>query len=250
MASNKVIFFIFFILSLPSYAHAAITIDAATTGHAINGTNISISHTGAADATLALACVTERDSATNNLGAGPSVTYGGNAMTLVSGATITTGTRVKASLFYYLSPPSGAQTVELTESTNANRYSMTAITLKGTAGTSTFNTAGTYGDATSTNINIDGLASSAGEFALMCGMQHTQASTVSPDATSPVSTEYLEVDHTDSTSFTHYIYTEAGASPSIDMRVDSDTSSYSAAVAVSIRPLTSEFGVLRRRQSW
>lgn len=222
------------LVSTPSWG--AVTIDASTTAHAINAENISLTHTGAADATLALACVTERDSSTNNIGAGPSVTYGGNAMTLISGATVTAGTRIKASLFYYLSPPTGAQTVAYTRSTNANRYTMTAITLKGTAGANTFNTAGTYSSTASTNIDIDGLASAVGEFAIMCGLHYTQASTVSPDATSPVSTEYLEVDHTDSTSFTHYIYTEDGAATSIDMRVDASVSNYAAAVAVSIRP--------------
>lgn len=238
-----------FVILIQSTASAAITIDAATTGHAINGVDVSFSHTAAADATLALACVTERDSATTNIGAGPSVTYGGNAMTLVPGATVIAGTRIKASLFYYLSPASGASTVTLTESTNANRYTMTALTLKGTAASSTFNTAGTYNSTASTNINIDALASAVGEFAVMCGLQYLQASTVSPDATSPVSTEYLEVDHTDPTSFTHYIYTEDGAATSIDMRVDSDTSTYAAAVAVSIRPEATgaSFGALRRR---
>ncbi len=223
-----------------------ITFDAITTAEGMNVTNISTSHTGAADATLALACVTERDTAFT-MGAGPSVTYGGNAMTLVSGATQTQATRVKSSLFYYVSPPSGAQTVNMTRSTNANRYMMSVLTLKGTALVNIFNTAGTFGSDAATNIDIDSLASASGEFAVMCGLQQTNTPVISPDATSPVSTERAEVDHTDSTGLTHFVYTEDGAVTSINMRVDSDTSVYTSAVAVSIRPAASTFGVLRRR---
>lgn len=229
-----------------------ITIDAITTGHDINANNLSVTHTGAADATLALACVSERDSATGNLGAGPSVTYNGVSMTLVPGATVIANSRAKSSLFYILSPPSGAQTVAMTRSTNANRYSMSVLTLKRTALVSTFNTAATFSSTSSANIDIDGLASASGEFAVMCGMQVSNAPIISPDATAPVSTEQVDVDHTDSTGLSHFVYTENGASTSINMRVDTDTTATTtlptAAVAVSIRPEgTVSFGVLRRR---
>lgn len=221
--------------STPSWA--AITIDGTpTTGGGINTNNISISHSSTA-ATLALACVFERDT-TLAMGAGPSVTYGGNAMTLVPGATQTQATRVKASLFYYVNPPTGSQTVAMTRSTNANRYIMSVITLAGTATTSIFNTAGTAGGDTGTDLDINTLASAAGEFGVACGGQSTNAPAFSADATSPVSTEQVDADITalDSIGVSHFIYTEDGASSSIDMRVDSDTSQYWSMVAVSIRP--------------
>lgn len=236
------------ILLIPTLGHAAVTVDAITSGEGLNNGNMSVSHTGAADATLALVCVTER-SATNTLSGSPTLTYGGNSMTLVSGATINQSSRVQAELYAYVSPPSGSQTVNFTRSTNSDRYIMSVITLKGTASSNIFNTAGTFGSTGATNINIDGLASSSGELAILCGIQATNAPVVSPDATAPTSTEQIEVDHTDGTGLTHFVYTEAGASSSINMRVDSDTSQYTAAVAVSILPAGggSSFGIMRRR---
>lgn len=234
--------FLLIFLLIPSWVHAAITVDAVTlagnVGIGINVTEASLSHTAAADATLALVCVTERDT-TATMGAGPSVTYAGNAMTLVDGATQTQGSFLKSSLFYYVSPPSGSQTINVTASTNSDREVVSAITLKGTATTSIFNTAGTMGSEGTTNIDIDSLASAVGEFAVMCGAQSTNTPNVSADATAPVSDEQVEADHTDGIGLTHFIYTEAGATTSIDMRVDSDSSQRTSAVAVSIRPAVS-----------
>lgn len=235
------------ILLIPTLGHAAVTVDAVTSGEAMNAGDIGFSHIGAADATLALACITERDT-TLSIGAGPSATYGGNAMTLVPGATQTQATRLKTSLFYYVSPPSGSQAFSVTKSTNANRSIATVVTLKGTATTSIFNPAGTNGADSGTNLDVDGLASAVGEFAVLCGQQSTNAPVVSADATAPVSTELTEVDHSDGTGLTHFMYTEDGAATSINMRVDSDTSIYWSAVAVSIRAATgNSFGPLRRR---
>lgn len=239
-----------YLLTTPSWA--AITIDAVTTagnvGIGINTTEASFSHTGAADATLALVCYTGRDT-TATMGTDASVTYGGNAMLAVTGAIQTQGSFLQSQLFYLTSPPSGAQTINVTAATGSDREVVSAITLKGTATTSIFNTAGTMGSEGTTSIDIDGLASAVGEFAVMCGTQSTNTPTVSPDATSPVSTEQLEADHTDSIGMTHFVYTEDGAATSINMRVDSDTSARTSAVAVSIRPAASSaaFDPQRRR---
>lgn len=230
------------LLLLPSPLWAAITIDGTISFVAgRNGTgypDLSVSHSSTAP-TLALACVAERASS-NNMGASTSVpTYGGNTMTLVTGATQTQATRVKTSLYYYVSPPSGSQTVALaTVSTNSNRYMMSVMTLAGTATTSIFNTAGTNGGDSGQNLDVDGLASAVGEFAVACGLQSTNAPVFSADATSPVSTEQLDEDMTatDSIGLSHFVYTEDGAATSINMRVDSTVSQYWSMVAVSIRP--------------
>jgi hypothetical protein len=83
----------------------------------------------------------------------------------------------------------------------------------------------------------------------MCGASATAASTASPDATAPTSTEQLDVAHTNATSVRNWVYTEDGAATSIDMRVDLASSVRMAAVAVSIRgDSVDSFGPLRRRQ--
>lgn len=243
---------IFCLLTTPVWA--AITIDGTPSfGGGINGTgdpDVSFSHTSTAP-TLALACIAERATG-SNMGAGPaSVTYGGNAMTLVPGATQTQGSLMKTSIFYYVSPPSGSQTVAMNASTNSNRYMMSVITLAGTATTSIFNTAGTNGAASGTNLDVDGLASAVGEFAVACGAQETNSPAFSADATSPVSTEQVDEDMTsiDAIGLSHFIYTEDGAATSIDMRVDSTVSQDWSMSAVSIRPAASvsSFDPSRRR---
>lgn len=233
---------IILLLLLPAQLHAAITIDGTPSFTAgLNGTgdpDLSVSHTSTAP-TLALACVLERATA-NNMGASTSVpTYAGNAMTLVTGATQTQATRMKTSMYYYVNPASGTQTVALpTVSTNSTRYALSVITLAGTATTSIFNTAGTNGADSGTDLDVDSLASAVGEFGVACGAQSTNAPAFSADATSPVSTEQLDEDltATDSIGLSHFIYTEDGAATSINIRVDSTVSQYWSMVAVSIRP--------------
>lgn len=229
---------IILLLLLPLPVHAAITIDAISTDDGMNGGNIIISHTAAADATLALVCASDRDTTENTLGANPTATYAGNAMTAVPGAIGTYSDTMRSSMFYYVSPPSGASNIELNESASSDRYVMSVITLKGTATTDIFNTASATG-ASSASADIDGLASAVGEFAVMCGAIRTNTPTVSPDATSPVSTEQVEYDHPDAIGITHFVYTEDGAATSINMRVDISASQWWAAAAVSIRPAVS-----------
>lgn len=234
------------LLLLHSPVWAAITIDGTPSfGGGINGNgtpDISFSHSSTAP-TLSLACVAERDVSGAALGAATSVpTYAGNNMTLVPGATQNQGGVMKTSLYYYVSPPSGSQTVTLpTVSANADRYMMSVITLAGTATTDIFNTAGTNGAATGTNLDVDSLASAVGEFAVACGAQETNTPAFSADATSPVSTEVVDEDMAsiDGIGLSHFIYTEDGAATSINMRVDSTGNVDWSMVAVSIRPAAS-----------
>lgn len=234
---------IFCFLTTPTWA--AITIDATTTAEGTGTGNISLSHTAAADATLALACVGER-STTATLSGTTTATYAGNAMTQIG--TLINTARTKATLFYYVSPGSGSSTVAMSRATGSDRYIMSVTTLKGTATSSIFNTAATGGNTTS-SLDINSVASAVGDLVWFCGLQTTTTPVITPDATSPVSTELVDVDHTGGFGLNLFVYYEDGANSTVDMRVDSDTATYWSGVAVSIAPgaEAAAFGPLRRR---
>lgn len=239
------------LMLFPSLAHA-VSVDTTSTAEGVvsGGTaSTSHSHTIAADADVVLVCLAERDANASGFTANTaSVTVGGASATQLIAVQESTP-QVRMALFYKLAPTTGSQTVAATADTGADLLVTSVISLKGVSQTGTFNVAGSTSSTGTTNVDINSLASAVGEFAIMCGASATAASTASPDATAPTSTEQLDVAHTNATSVRNWVYTEDGAATSIDMRVDLASSVRMAAVAVSIRgDSVDSFGPLRRRQ--
>lgn len=235
---------IFCFLTTPTWA--AITVDATSTADA-TGTSTTHNHTLAADADAIFICMGQRDF-DSAIQPAVSVTVGGENATHVAGAHGAANT-TRADLYYLVNPPTGTQQIIATADASVNTMATAAISLKGVASTSTLNTAKTNAANSGMDIDVDTLASAVGELGLLCGTVRTNTPTVSPDATAPTSTERVEYASMQSFGQIVFIYTEDGATTSIDMRVDSDTSINWAAAAVSIRAAAeaSSFGPLRRR---
>jgi len=227
-------------------ADAAITLGTASSAEAAVGTpnTLSYSHVVEASANAVIVCLAERDTNASGFTVDTaSVTIGGQAATQLIGQF--NGVSIRSVLFYKLAPPTGTQTIAVTGDTGGERLVVATVALQGVAQTSTFNTAAGAGTTAVTDMDINTLASAVGEVAVMCGAIRTSAVTPSPDATAPTSTELVDVAHTDSTSVRVFMYTESGASTSIDMRVDASASADWAGTAVSIRAGTAN---TRRRE--
>jgi len=240
--------FLLLALLVASPSLAAVTVDSHT---GCGGTNsASCDLTIAADANAVMVCFTQRETGLA-VGSGVSVTVGGQAATFLGGAqNISASTRVE--FWYKLAPLTGTQTVAVTGDAATDRLAMATVSLKNVAQTSTFNTKSEFGSpANSTNADLDGIASAVGEFVFLCGGARVQGAAPTPDPTVPVSTEIREqAFDSGGTSTITWAYSEAGASPTVDMRMDLGSSDAYALVAASIRELvsTSDFGFLRRRQ--
>lgn len=89
-------------------ASSPVAFDAVSTASQVSGTSISWTHTPSGTPTKVFACIGHFD----NTDTISSVTYGGNAMTLVA-SVVNTSSEV-ASIYALASPPSGAQTMEVT----------------------------------------------------------------------------------------------------------------------------------------
>lgn len=249
MEGRALILLVVVMLLVACDGYAAVTIDAVSSeeGIGVNTASTSHSHTIASDANLVVVCLAERDTSAGGITADTAtVTVGGAAATQLSAVQESTP-QVRVVMFYKLSPSTGVQTIAATSDSGIDRLLTGVLSLKGVAGSSTFNTAGTSSNIGSTDADVDGLASAVGEFAVLCGASATAASTASADATAPVSTEQLDVAVTDATTVRGWIYTEAGDTTSINMRVDLASSVRWAATAVSIRGAQGNFGPLRRR---
>lgn len=223
--------------SAPAWSQA-ITIDNVTSAEAPVGTPGTVtfnSHAIAADANAVLIGVCERDTNASGYTVDTAtVTVSGVSATQVIGQG--NGASMRSVLFRLLAPATGSPSIVVNGDTGTDRMIVGVISLKNVASSSAFNTAGGVGAVGTTDGDIDGLASAADEFAVMVGCIRTATPTPSPDATAPVSTEQLDVAHTDATSVRVYLYTEAGAASSINMRTDFSVSADWAATAVSIRP--------------
>ena len=228
-----------------SLSYADPTIGTPTTAEAAVGTpnTVTFNHTIESDANLVLICLAERDTNASGFTVDTaSVTVGGQAATQLIGQG--NGATIRTVMFYRLAPPTGTQSISVTGDTGNDRLMVAAIAVINAAQTSTFNTAKGAGTTATTNMDVDTISSAIGELGVMCGSIRTSAITASADATSPVSTEQVDVAHSDSTSVRIFMYTEAGAATSIDMRVDASGSADWAATAVSIR---ASAGSTRRR---
>lgn len=235
-----------FLVPIPVWA--AITFDTASSSGGLTST--SHSHTVAADANIAIICVSQREDG-GAAAQAASVTLGGQAATYVDGVVSASGV-TRAEMWVKLTPLTGAQTVAVTGGVATDRMVTGVMTFKNVAQTGTFNTVSKLGSpGTSTDADLNGIASAVGELVVLCGASRVNSATPSPDPTVPVSTEQYEFGF-DSGGVTHegFGYTEAGASPTIDMRIDLASAQSWALIAVSMRELASSasFGPLRRRQ--
>lgn len=212
-------------------------------------TSATFNATVSSGASIAVACVFERDSG-GAVAAPSGVTINGEAMTLVTGASHAQGGVMHASMWYKLSPASGTPEVIATAGAGTDFTVVGVISFTGVAQTDTWNTATTVGSI-ATNIDLDSLASAVGEVGVMCGSVRENTGetvTASADATAPVSLERYDYPHTTDISGTAFAYTEAGAVTSINMRVDISLSRQFAAVGASMRAAAdTSTGPLRRR---
>lgn len=218
---------------LASPALAAITFDVASSSEGTSST--SHDHTVAADANVMIVCVASRDEG-GAVQAAASVTVEGAAATLLISQPNTTTNFVRTDLWYKLAPTTGAGvTIAATGDASTDFMSTGVMTFKDVAQTLTFNTAAAA-TGSSTNVDIASIASAVGELGVYCGVAQAASATYSPDATSPVSVERFEYDHTGAAMMS-FGYTEDGAATSIAMRVDGTVTANWAAVAASMRPL-------------
>lgn len=251
---KKILLFVLLLTTHSTWAQAAPTVDAVASaeGGIGGGTNddATYNHPIAADANFIFVCVSERNTAVTGFTNTATVTVGGASATKVTGgAAQSADGGVRVSLFYKASPATGTQSIVVVGDSGTDRMTVESISLKGVDTGSPFNTVSTAVSNGSTNADVDALASATGELAVLCGVSGSAAGSPSPDATSPVSTEQVDITHTDPTSMHGFIYTEAGAPTSINMRVDLAASIRWAASAVSVRGLSSSalFGPFRRR---
>ena len=114
-------------LFIASPVWAAITFDVASSSGGTTST--SHSHTVAADANIAIICVSQREQGAAVV-APSSVTIGGEAATSLSSSTSAAGGQ-RADLYYKLSPLTGAQTVAVTGGAGTDRMVTGVMTFKG-----------------------------------------------------------------------------------------------------------------------
>lgn len=236
-------------LLVPAQGWAQVTFDAASGGGFGGVASGSANHTVAADANIAVTCVGTREN--GGVAVAPTVTIGGEAMTHLDGGTDSSGVS-RADLFYKLSPLTGVQSVVVTGGAGADRIAFATTTWKGVAQASTFNTVAKIGASSAgTNADLNSIPSAIGEVVAACGAARVQTATPSPDPTAPTSDERREqpFDLSGTTTIA-WAYSEAGASPTVDIRVDLAGSEIWAMVGASMRPLAAatDFGFLRRRQ--
>lgn len=219
----------------PIPALAAAALDA--TSFSSSGTSAATNHNHTFSGTnrLALVCRAVRDISGAVAIDAAAPTINGVSMTHLAGVTHN-GNVVRADLYYMLNPPAGSQAVVTSPNAATDRHVTGVVSYSGVAQSSTFNTPKTTAvGLTSADVDIDTLASAVTEVAVMCISQRGSV-TFSADATTPISTERIDVAQAgDGNSVTLGLYEEDGAATSIDMRVNSTTSSQVAAVAVSIR---------------
>ena len=225
--------FLVILFLLPDPLWAAITLDTSTASGGTTST--SHSHTVAADANIAIICVAQREDGLA-VAQSTSVTIGAQAATLLS-AGVNSTNRVRAEIWYRLSPLTGAQTVAATGGAGTDRMVTGVMTFKNVAQSATFNTPSSLGSsAASTDINLDSIASAVGELVVLCGQTRIQTVTPAPDPTAPVSTEVFEQGFdSGGTTTLGFGYTEAGSTSSVNMRIDLSANELWAVTAASMR---------------
>lgn len=221
---------------LPSVA-GAITLHNASSAESSPATSLTISynHTVDSASNAAIVLVCERDTNSSGFTDDAAVTVGGAGATLID-RTASPDNLVRALLFRLLAPSTGSTAINVTGDTGSDRLMVSVLDYEGVQG---FSASVTASNNASTDVNVDGVASASGEIGVMGGCARTSAVTVAADATAPVSTERIDAAHTDSVSIRMFVYDEAGAAGSIDLRADLSVTERWAAVGVSLRPTVS-----------
>ena len=188
-------------------------------------TQTSQSHTIAADENAIVIFVGVRDE-DGTADAVTSVTVGASSATLIAGCTATVGI-IRVEAWGLLNPPTGAQTI-VANGVNSEQMSASALSFKGAGSFSACVTDTFSGEFA---VDTDGISSSATAIAVQ-GLTFSGTTTCDPDATAPTSTERLDFD--DGVNISGCAYTEAGASPTVDIRVDLGAARTGAALGLSI----------------
>lgn len=230
-------------LLFSSAGEAAITRHNTSSSESSPATSLTISyaHTVHASSNAAVVLVCERDSDSSGFTSDAAVTVGGVSATLIARSG-SPDDLMRALLFRLLSPSTGSTTVSVTGDTGSDRLTVAVVDYEGVQG---FGTATTAGNNSSSDVDVDGIASASGEVGVMGGCARSSAVTVSADATAPTSTELIDTTHTDVVSIRMFLYEEAGATTSINMRADLSVAERWAAVGVSMSPATAT--LIRRR---
>lgn len=215
---------------------AAITYDADSTG--VGSTSTSHSATIAADATIAILCLSYRDDGGAVAAIATAPTVNGQDATFVNGVSV--GNVMRVEMWYRSSPTTG--TVAATYPAGTDAAVTGIMTFKGvTTGTTAaiFNdddghTASSTG---STTAYVDSITSAVGEMGVYCGAARTSTTTASAEGTAPVSVEQYEQSQTSGGGgMVGFGYTEDGAATSINMRVTLSASVQWTAVGASMLP--------------
>jgi hypothetical protein len=217
---------------------AAITYDADSTG--TGSTSTSHSATIAADANMAILCLSYREDggAVGSIATAP--TINSQNATFLNGVSV--GGVMRVEMWYFAAPPTGTQTVAGTYPAGTDAAVTGIMTFKGvTTGTTAaiFNDddGHTASSAGSTNADVDSITSAVGEMGVYCGSARTSTTTASADGTAPTSTEqYEQAQASGGGGMIGFGYTEDGAATSINMRVDLSGSVQWTAVGASMLP--------------
>ncbi len=222
-------------LLMASPVWAAITYDA-TSGQSGEGTT-SATHnvTVAAGSNIMIVCVAVRDSA-GAVASVSSVTVGGAAATFLVGQS-NSGSVVRVEMWYKLAPATGTVSVVATGGAGTDFMVTGGLAFSGVAQSSTFNTPASLQNS-GTTVNVTSIASAVGEMVVGCEVARSGTAVVfSAEGTPPTSTERYDNHHDTGTgTLAGAAYTEAGASPTVDLLVNLNESVQNAAVGVSMRP--------------
>jgi len=244
------------ILALPTLSYGAITIDTQTTYEANGGSGATGAITigsGSNRALLICRYIREDTGAVAADTSVPTVDGSTAGVTQIGTGITNSGNVVRAEAYYLLNPATGSRTVATSPAATTDRNMIALISLAGVHQSSPIGTPSTN-QGGSTNMDVDGIASAVDDLVFLCGNTRFFATdnpaVASPDATSPVSTELLDVRHTGtSNGLSAVVYYEAGAATSTNIRVDLDDAVQWAAIGVAFQPAVAvaTFGPLRRR---
>lgn len=236
--------------SAPLLALQTIVYDSTSGQTGTGTTSATFNATIAATSNIALACVGIRESGGVPVSAS-SVTIGGEAMALLDSNGTGGGNTNRTDLWYKLAPPTGTSEVVVTGGTGTDFLTVGVVAYSGVAQTDTFNTV--KKDSTSTNnADANSIVSAVGEMGVACfSGRISQPFSVAPDSTSPQSTERIDVDHANDAGPSLWVYEEAGAGSTVDIRTDiTGTVTYWTYVAVSMRQAPDAVSSPTRRRAF
>lgn len=223
-----------FSMALPGWA--AVAHDVTNTYSTTNAALISGSHTPSSTTNgIAMICVTWQR---NPIGSLNTVTYGGNAATLVASQSEVSDGTTRAELWRYVGPPAGASTVTATFDGTKNDMRMHVSTYTGVAQgapTGTAVTSNTF--ATTASVTV---SSNVGELVVDCGL-----STPSSLSATVGAGQTERANFGDSGNHFHFGSEEAGAS-SVAMTWTLGTTGLAVDIGVPLLPASNDQPMFRR----